>query len=114
MVLGNPRNCDHQREHSIPGNRELVQGVAQDPDERLPAFRYSTCRVADEAAASYVLRGAGQNTTGPQSQASRLGCFEVYRFTCSGTSSAWADKFCEDVVEVQQRVQSTSPDGRSS
>ncbi len=59
-----PRGREHQREHALPGHRDLGHRGAQADDARLPPLRHPARGAADDAAAAGVLRGAGADAAG--------------------------------------------------
>ena len=72
VVPGDPRDRQHQREHALPGHRELADRIAPADHARLSALRHPARRAADPAAAGRVLRGAREDPAGAQPQAPGL------------------------------------------
>ena len=66
VVPGDPRDREHQRQHAVPGHRDLGHRVAQADDPRLSALRHPARGAAHHAAAARVLRGAGADPAGAQ------------------------------------------------
>ena len=108
VVPGDPRDRQHQREHALPGHRELAHRVAQAHHARLPPVRHPARRAADQAAAARVLRGAGRDAAGAQSQAPGRGADLGRRQERGRAAREGPDELRQDAVQVRQRLRSRS------
>ena len=112
VVPGDPRDRQYQREHAVPGHRELADRVAARDLARLPALRHPARRPADEAAPGRVLRRAGPDAAGLESQAPGLDRGQGAGRHPGGQPGPRADEYPEDALEVQQRLRSPAATGR--
>src|SRR4026208_699971 len=112
MVFGDSGNRQYQRQYSVSGDGDLAHGGTARDEPRLSSLRYSTCGAAHDLASARILCRTGQNAAGLKYQTSGLEGAEIHGPYCRGTFASGSDQFCEDVVEVQQRIQSGSTDGR--
>ena len=82
VVPGDPRDRQHQREHAVPGHRELAHRIAPADHARLPAVRHPARRAADASC------------RWPSSTASSSGRSK------SSIASTWAGRPCKALAGI--------------
>src|SRR5581483_7535950 len=94
------------RRHPVSRDRNLVYRGAKARDVRLSAVRYSARGAADAPAAQALLRGAGGDPTGAESQTSGRTRLMAGWLEGGEPFGPRPDQLYPDAVEVQPRVQS--------
>src|SRR2546430_11092469 len=109
MGGGAPADRPAHGGHAVPGDRDLVDGVAPADDARLPALRRPARGAADAPAPPPLLRGAREDAGDPEPEAPRRGCDPADRVARARPAPPGPDELRPVHLEVQSRLQRRAP-----
>src|SRR5579863_1521411 len=98
-------NCAFDSEYAVSRHGNVANGIAQTSNAGLPAIRRAACCAADHVAAGKVLRRTGEDAAGAEHEALGLERAETHLQNCRQTFNEWTDEFCEDALEIFERLQ---------